>query len=235
MSIGPEQFLLSKEQVLKAEQRIDAAHPVIVALAAHEPRITEINEKLKGITSNTNQQRYVAENFGFLLDDVQQINGFPLGPLDLVAIWSKAGEIFDSNYEHYALARIVATAYAVQGTSNPAWNSFPRQEIETHSLPAELVEDKEGLLHVKKRLDEIGDSINELEYYSSGVRGKFATTMAVELAKRINSGDTEAKNELDALLAYNKEHSSLILGRIGENFGNALIGVYMRIEAALSK
>lgn len=230
--MNPERSVLTQDQVARAENRIGITHPVIDILEVHASRIAQINEGLRQFENNQDQQRYISEQMGFFADAVENGRSFSLEPLDLVAVWSKAMEVFDNRYGRYALARIVILSYATQSLANPVWRGLPRHYLKTGELSEEAVKDGDGLLYVKSRLDDISRSDNELDFYASGTR-ESAMKLAFKLAGLAQNGNTEAAQQLEQLKAYHNEHVTPVLREIKENFGNSLPLIYMQIDAAL--
>lgn len=231
MGPGLERSPLTQVQIARAETRVDFSHPVIVVLEAHGPQITRLNEGWK-LFPDADQRGYIYSHMDFIANAVEDSGEFSLEPLDLVAVWSKAMEVFDSRYERYALARIVAVSYAIQGVENPAWRRSPRHFIENVQLPREALADRVGLQHVKSRLQEVVQSRNELIFYIHGTRGN-AMQLGIELAKRVKEGDAEAELQLNEFRAYNAEHATPVLREIAENFSNSMPVINNSIEAAL--
>lgn len=235
--MSPEMSLITRDQVSQAEQRVGYSHPIIAVLDRHLPQITQLHEGFSSISGNQEQQEYIRQNYGFLADAVVEAGSFTLQPLEMVAVWSRAMEIFPSNlYHRYALARIITSAYAIQGLeATPAWKSFPRHFFETNNIPDELVEDRLELEHLKWRISDIGRSIDELDFYSYGTR-EDAMEVAFKLGKRANQeGDVEAQEQLDKLISYQKEHKTPVLGAIHENWGIGLSSTYRVVQAAIEK
>ena len=197
----------------------------------HLPTITHLTQTYSQITNNQEQQRYIGEHYGFFADALVEAGPYTMEPTDIIAIWSRAREVF-SGYHRYALAGMVASAYAIQGLDNPDWKRFPRHYLGTSELPSEVVGDKEGLGHVMGRLDEIGESLDELNVYVYGTK-ESGMEMGAKLGARMRDGDTEAEAELNKLIAMQKERQTPILGEIHENFGNGFTPLYFPIRVAL--
>jgi len=234
MSPGLERSPITQVQVARAESRVGLNHPVIAVLDAHGPQITRLNEGWKLFPdANSDQQRYIYSHMDFIANAIEDAGEFSLEPLDLVAVWSKAMEVFDSRYETYALARIVAVSYAIQGVENPAWKRSPRHFIKNADLPGEALADRVGLQHVKSRLQEIENSRDELIFYVHGTR-ESAMQLGFQLAKRVKEGDAEAEIQLSELRAYQAEHVTPVLSEIAENFSNSMPVINNSIQAALA-
>ena len=225
-----EQSSLTKEQIERATKREGVQHPVVSVLEYHEPRIAQ----LKGystLTSNQEQQDYIRKNYGFLGDALEEAGGFSLGPLDLVAVWSKALEIWsDNRYPRYRLAGMLATAYGIQG--RPDLKGLVRHYLETSKLLERIVRDKSGLILVRNRLDDIHTSLDELEFYVSGVKGS-SMELAFQLAGKARDGDEEARKQLNQLIARDKEYLTPVLKELHENFGNGMVPFGLTINSAI--
>jgi len=227
--MGPERSVLTQEQVAQAEKRIGITHPVISTLRAQRPRILELNEERFKLSNAQEDNAFVANNFGFLADAIEAVGDFSLEPLDIVAIWGEADEM---RIHGYALVMMVSSTYAIQGLENPVWKGLPRHLLETGTLPEEGRSNQSDLLHIKTRLQQVGESVDELGLYMYG--GKDPMVLAIELARRIKEGDEDAKREHEELTAYQAEHKTPILGKIRENFGNKLSYLATEVEMALS-
>lgn len=219
-----EQSPITKQDIQKAEQRVGISHPILDVIKMHLPRLQELHEQCALIPDNQDQQAYIRANYGFLADAVVEAGDYSLEPLELVAIWSQVGEIFDTerpgdSYHKYAIAGIVATAYAIRELENPAFQNLPRYVLERDELPDEITSDLESMRHVRSRLDMVDGNIEDLDFYINGTR-KPGVEIAFNLAKKADAGDLDAKKQLDELLARSKERSTPTLQSIHENFGN---------------
>ncbi len=223
--------LLTPEQVALAEKRIGFNHPVIGVIDRNRPQFAWHNQAYSGIKDTQEQQRYIAGHYGFLADDLVAAGQFTLDPLDVIAIWSRAMEVF-SGYHRYALAKMVGSSFAIQGLKNPDWKKFPRHLLETHELPSEVVSDKSGLLHVRSRLEQVSESLKGLEFYVFGTREP-SMTRAFNLAKKESEGDKEAKKQLKELIAREARYSTPVIREIHENFGNGFTPLYFSVNGAL--
>lgn len=228
-----ERPILTAEQVATAENRRGVIHPVLAVIDHHLPTIARLHEGYAQITNNQEQQRFVSANYGFFADALVETGPYSLEPSELIVIWSRAREVF-SGYHRYSLAGMVSSAYAIQGAKNPEWRKFPRHYLETHELPEGVARDKSGLLHVQSRLDQVGESLEDISFYVYGTR-KSAMSHAFQLAKRESEGDEEAKKELESLIAHEKAHKTPTLGELHENFGNGYVPLYFPIRDALEE
>lgn len=231
MSAEMPQF--TEEQVAQAERRESFSHPVLTVIEEHLPQIIQLNKGYSSIpiVDTQEQQRYIKEHYGFLADALVDVNLYTLRPLEIVAIWSRAVEVF-SGYHRYALAGMVAAAYAIQEVESPSWRKFPKHYLETAKLPAEVLTDHSGLTQVIGRLDQIGVSLDKLDFYVYGTREP-AMELAFELAGRIRNGDAQAQAELDRLIAHQRKYSTPVLKEIHENWGNGYIPLYFPLRNAL--
>lgn len=228
-----ERPMLTPEQYARAERRDGINHPVIAVLDQHLPTITRLEQDYSAIANNQEQFRYIAQNYGFLADAIVETGPYTLQPEDLIAIWSRAREVFSqSRYQRYALAGMVSSAYAIQGLENLEWRKFPRHYLETGELPEGVVKDRDGLLHVGTRLDEIGDSLDELNRYVFGTK-ESGMILAANLAKRSRDGDPDAARQLEELIALEKTRQTPLLRDIHEQFGNGYVPLRFPIEDVL--
>ena len=225
-----EQSTLTKEQVERATRREGIQHPAITVLEYHSPRISQLRG-YSAIKDNQEQQHYISRNYGFIGDALEEAGDFSLLPLDLVAIWSKAMEVWpDNRYPRYRFAGMLAAAYGIQRRSD--LKGLGRFYLETARLPDGLVRDKSGLVHISTRLDHIFAGLGELEFYVSGVKGS-SMELAFQLAGKARDGDEEARKQLDQLIARDKEYSTPVLKELHENFGNGAVPLVMTIHSAL--
>lgn len=222
---------LTPEKVALAEKRVGLTHPVIDVLDKNLPILTQLNKRYEGIKDNQEAQRYVREHYSFLADDLVAAGEFPLDPLDIIAIWSRAFTDLPY-YQRHAFAGMVSSAYAIQGLDNPHWKKYPRHYSETYEIPQEVIDDKSGLMHVRERLDQIGVNIKEIDFYIYGVRGS-AMQLAGELTRKEMAGDLDAKKRLEDLIAHQNTHMTPVLGEIHENFGNGYVPLYFVLNPAL--
>lgn len=230
-----ERPILTPEQYARAERREGIHHPVVAVIDQHLPAITQIEQGYSAITVNQDRFIYINQNYGFLADALVEAGSYTLDPEDLITIWSRAREVFSqSRYQRYALAGMVASAYAIQGVENLEWTKFPRHYLETSELPEGVTRDRSGLLHVSRRLDEIGDSLDELNRYVFGTK-ESGMTLAANLAKRSRDGDPDADRQLEELFALEKARQTPLLGDIHENFGNGYVPLRFPIEDALKQ
>ncbi|MEX1052707.1 MAG: hypothetical protein WEC80_02570 [Patescibacteria group bacterium] len=218
--MAPERNPLTPEAVSLAESRVGVIHPVISVIDNNLPTILKLTEGYNLITDNQEQQRYIAEHYGFFADSIIEALPFTLEPTDLISIWSRAIEVF-SGYHRYALVGMISSAYAIQGLENPEWKKLPRHLLEIGELPNEILHDSFGLLHVRKKVKEITESLDELDFYVYGMKGS-TLEYAVQLAKREKEGDTTARVKLDRLTTHEKKSTTPTLREIHENFGNGL-------------
>ena len=167
-----ERPILTPDTVSQAETRRDVTHRIVAVLDQQAPRLAQLQEDYGQIANNQEEQCFISENYGFLADALVDAGSFSLQAEDLISIWSCAMDMFGTHgrYQRYALARMVSTAYAVQGVANPEWKTFPRSFAERAGLPDALITDREGLTHVQERLHDIGEAIDDINFYTYGTR-----------------------------------------------------------------
>lgn len=221
----------TKKQVAQAERREDFSHVVLTVIDKYHPQITQLAQDYSLLVDNQVQQEHIRQHYGFFADALVAAVAYTLQPLEIVAIWSRAIEVF-SGYHRYALAGMIASAYAIQGVEHPDWRRFPRHYLETSQLPAAVLRDQSGLTHVMGRLNQIGESLDALDFYVYGTR-ESAMEVAAALGARINDGDVNARIELDKLVARQKEYSTPVLREIHENWGNGYTPLYFPVRDAL--
>lgn len=233
-----EQSTFTPEQIARAERREGFNHPVLSVIEQNLPAITQLNKRYFSLTDNQEQQKYIKEHLGFLADAFVNVGPYSMKPLDIVAIWSRVIEIGENVsplfYHRYRLVEMISSAYAVQGATNKEWRKFPRSCLEAHKLPPGVLQDKAGLLYVKEKLNEIHESLKELDFYTYGTRDD-PMGMVAKLAIKSRDGDKEAEKELNRLIAFEKTHETPVLGEIHENFANGLLSPYFLIEKILKE
>lgn len=225
-----EQTVLTMEEVERAERREGIDHPVLQVFEDNLATIAMLDEIYRNISDNSARQKFVRENFGFLAVAFVKLPAFTLEPLELLAIWSRAVELFHV-YMRYELAAVLSAAYAIQGLANPGWKKFPRTYLETGNLPAEVLEDRDGLLQVKAKLQELKKGREVIDIYVFGIENPMEKS--VELAKRARDGDKEADKEFDLLIERQKSRQTKAISELGENFGQGLI--WHALRDALSR
>ncbi|MDD5415978.1 MAG: hypothetical protein PHE48_03195 [Candidatus Daviesbacteria bacterium] len=223
---------LTKEQVAQAESRIGITHPVLTVIENHLPTLIQLSNDYPKTSDNQGQSQYIREHYGFLADAFVEAGPYTLEPLDLIAIWSRVTRGVFPLYARYRLAGMVSSIYAIQGVENPEWRKFPRHYLETGELPECVTRDRGGLLYVQSRLRQIGESLEDIDFYIYGTREP-AMSYAFQLAKREAEGDEEAKKKLEALILHEKTHTTPILSELLENFGNGYVSLYWPIEKTL--
>lgn len=233
-----ERPILTEGMVWRAETA-GVHHPVIDVLNQHSPRILQLNQQFAGILDNQEQQRWIRRHYGFLADAVVAAGPFTVRADELIAIWARAREVFSvnhrySNYHGYALGEIVANAYAVQGTENPDWQTFPRHYLETRRLPKGVAEDIQGLGRVLARYSDLHDALDDINVYVYGSK-KSGIELGAGLGRRLRAGDPDAERELDEMAARQKKYSTPDITALTENFGNAVPPIRMMIDEFVEK
>lgn len=202
---------LTKEQVALAERREGVSHPVLNLL-----------EKLK---------TEIAEGtLGSLADELEELDSFSLEPLELVAIWSKVGEVGIS--QRYAFAGMLTLAYALSKEIKTDWKGATRFYLENGKLPQTIAKDVDALKAIESGLGDIDENLGVLEFYRSGTSD--AVSLASELARRVISGDREAFLRLQELRDRQKEYQTPVVSQLRENFGNGMLGLRLALSAASS-
>lgn len=225
-----ERPVLTKEQVTEAESRVGFSHPVLTVIESHRSKLVQLSEAYPKTTPD-GQHQYIRENYGFLADALVEAGPYTIEPLDLIAIWSLATTGLFPNYARYRLAEMVSGAYAIQGTENPEWRKFPRYTLEINELPEGVKRDKNELIYVQNRLDQVYANLDEIQFYIYGSRESSMHHVFI-LAKRSAEGDEAAKKELDALTLNEQMHKTPVLNELMENFGPAR-RLNLLIDAAL--
>ena len=210
------EYTLTKEQVDRASRRDGIAHPVIAVLEANEPQLAQLNTEYFALGNDVQgKQAYANSHYGFLADAIEDASEYSVGPLDLIAIWSKAMEVFPdgSPYQRYRLAGMIANTYSIQG--KPELKGIPRYYLENKGqLPHALASDKEAMTYVISRLTDVDRSHKEILNYINGTYDS-----VVDLAKRDLAGDAKAREQLQRLEDHRTQHSSELLEELYENLG----------------
>lgn len=158
-----ERFVLTPESVAIAESEQGISHPVIAVLDSLSPQIVQFNAECSKL-SYEDEQRYVSKHGGFLADAIEDLDNFPLEPLDIIAVCSKESATLTER--SYAFPLILSLAYAIQGVPNPTdWKRSPRYFLENGRLPQPTLGNRAGLLHVQERLGELSANLREIRLY----------------------------------------------------------------------
>jgi hypothetical protein len=223
---GPE---FTRDDVLRAESRVGAIHPVLTVLDREAPRISAVTQAAIALPDNQDASQYVRRNSAFLLDAIEDAAPFTLNPLELVAIWSRNGEF---RRHRYLMATALSITYAIQDVPTPElWRRLPRRYIED-GLPSEVTTDHAGLIHVKERLEEVNANLDVLELVVYGT-SEPTIELGSKLAKRMRDGDPEAEQEYQRLQALINERKIPLLNDLSEAFGNGMTPVRLDIADAL--
>lgn len=223
---GPE---FTKDDILGAESRVGVTHPVLTILDREAFRISAVTQAAIALPDNQDASQYVRKNSNFLVDAIEDAAPFTLNPLELVAIWSRNGEF---RRHRYLMATALSISWAIQGVSKPEiWKRFPRRYIED-GLPSEVTTDRDGLTHVKARLEEISTNLDALELVTYGT-SEPTMELGLKLAERMRDGDPKAEQEYRSLQALISERKIPLLNDLSEAFGNGMMPVKLDIEDAL--
>lgn len=220
---------LTEERVINAEKRIGFSHPVLDVINQHIPELTELNENVASLKSQKDQTSYIEEHYGFLADSLVKAGPYTLNPEDIIAIWSRAKEVFSTVYQKYALARMISYAYVIQGLNIADWKVFPRLFFEKGEFPEPFEHDSAALIHIKKKLGEIDGSLRDIHLFldSSG----YSISDLISLEFQSEKGDTDAKKKLEEIKSQRAKviREDPLLEEIGENFGNALVPLRLSV------
>lgn len=227
-----ERLQLTRDQVVQAETRTGAPHPVVAVIDSYIPRIQLWNATCNALGNANKIDQYIKYHFCSLADAFVKAGPYTLNPVDIIQIWSKIEEI--TPYGHYTFAEMISAAYAIQGLDNPAWKRFPRYYVEhiESKLPKELVHDETGLTHVRQRLAQVAESISAIESFENSDHGAMSRE-ANEIARKTKSPKTLVEREVIEFARLRKKRSYLdLLHHIGERFGNGLDPLISTIEDA---
>lgn len=121
-----------------------------------------IRHPLVGVLQQNAPRTHSLASMGFLIPAIDSAGDFSLGPLDIVAVWSKAMELFPSVYQRYRFAHMIVDTYVTKGIGKPQWREFPRRYFETKEFPEDLGQDRGGLLFIKDKLWNLVESLRAL-------------------------------------------------------------------------
>lgn len=151
---------LQRADILRVAQGEPYKHPVVDFLNRERSRLDhQTLTCARWENKPVLIERYVMENSGFMADGIEAIKTFTLEPLDLVAIWSI---VQTYKYHRYYLATVVPASYAIQGRTNSIWDSFPKQYTQSGEIPAQVLEDHEGLVAVHRRLARVKTNLSKV-------------------------------------------------------------------------
>lgn len=199
---------LTLESIQRAERGEGVTRTVIDLLDSFEPQIVQLNQEYFRLTNGEEQQKYIQENFGFLADALESTEDFTLKPLDLIGIWSKATKVCNgpeshSYYQRVGIAGMICSAYSTKGMQNQEkWKGFARYVLENLDLPERILDDREGLLYVKGRLDEVVESRSKIISFVNDT--KYRTSLLDEVNENFGNGMGEVKGYVDIQLHYYK-------------------------------
>ncbi|GEM_PF-4640971 len=204
--------ILTREDVQRAERREGyEQHPTVRFLhdyacmdRTYEFIETDQIEKIK------------IDRFRTLGSLTEQAMPFDLGPLELVAIWSKLEEVpRDFDNFRYSFAGALVVAYSVYEMDSLKGTTGIYCETRMPNLSPDQAR------HIDGRLEHIRQSHDQISSYVSGA-DKDHMTLAIELAKRSRDGDPTADQEFEQLKARVAEYQTPLLAALGENLGNGM-------------
>lgn len=204
---------LTKENIegakQRAKQRPRLSHPVVQAMHGD----FEFKAMLR-VGKQANPRRavkYAEQKFAEMVDRIQDVRDFTLGPLDIVGIWACTEEA--SKEQQIALARFITARHAVSTKEAPTghWRiSVPRQFMMEGTLMPEVAHDLPALEYVLRRVTVAFESCKQIEAYLYGPGGpnQYEILMA-----RANLGGRRAATELNNLVdGYNKRSNPTLEG-----------------------
>lgn len=220
--------VLTASGIEKATRREEISHPVLNILEQNSDELKRIGGVYTGINDAAKRQRFLVRNYTPIANALERLDEFSLTPLELIAIWSKTTEV---DCQGYAFAGILASTYATRGIPGPEWKTFPSYYFKHEKLPPRTVANTQYLNFVVNGLRFIDNSLQAIDTYCYGT--KDGPDLLVSLGKKIASGDEEAKRQYLELAAYKKAHSTPLLDRIGENFGNGMLPLTLSLSQAI--
>jgi hypothetical protein len=157
--------MITREEVERSKRIEEITHPVLSVLEYNEPKIMELQKGYTSIRDQNECQIYIDKNFGFLAEALEEAEGFPVDPLSLISIWSKATKIFD-RYHRYRLASMISTAYAVHNKND--MKGLSRYSLENKKFPEHIEKDVDSLRAIKSSLQDIKLSKDQIDSYFNG-------------------------------------------------------------------
>ena len=156
---------LTGTQIVLAKKR-EVGHPIIDVLHRREVVIKQFSQVLGRMSDQDpqGQQEFIRTTHGFLADDIKELPDYPLGSVEMVAIWSDALGSFTNLYQRYGLARVISVDFARR--FHPRANGhMARYFLENDDYPAIVYQDNElsGLLLLK--FGEINVHIDDLNLW----------------------------------------------------------------------
>jgi hypothetical protein len=139
--------------------------------------------------STEDSKDFSQENYGFLGDAIEEAGDYDLGPLDLIAVWSKACDYWPrgmtSGFSKYDFTAIISAAYAIQGM--PELRGFSRTYLETFDIPEELKTNEPALMHISERLKHVRRSFQEVRNFYSASEGELNLVLS-EMIENYSNG-----------------------------------------------
>lgn len=205
---------LTREQVEAAMH--DTSHPIVQVMLSMPDYFQKFREGYEKVEGNEAVWSFITENFSPLIQRLNQLQGFSMGPLDMISIWSrKLADFGESNYCGYKLAGTLGAVYGTRQTDQK-WRDNVEKIILGGKVPEDLAIDRQSYLQFAKRLKEMAKGIAEIDFYRHGTREPIP-----ELVKAsMNKHDTGARRRLDRLDSWSSEHDSPLLAGLHENFAN---------------
>lgn len=208
-----------------AKQRPSLSHPVVQAM--HGDYEFKAMLSVREQVNPRRAVKYAEQRFAEMIDRIQGVRDFTLGPLDIVSIWACTEEA--SKGQQIALARFITARHAVSTEESPIghWRtSVPLHFMKEGTLLPEVAHDLPGLEYVLGRITVAFESCKQIEAYLYGPGGSNQYGI---LMVGSDLGDRRAITKLDNLLdGYYKRSNPTLEGVLNVfepeivRFGNAV-------------
>ena len=202
--------LLLEQDVERALRRENIKHPLLGVLDHYDSQLVSFAQEYRQL-GRVEGELYTKRNFGFFVDAVEGAGDFNLGPLELIAVWSRINEL---NLPPYKTTGAVAFAYAtIPLTHRKGAN---RYLLEKSTFPDDLFSLQKEFTLCNARWQTISDNLREIEYFRYGMRKTF-----LELLEGMG---TEEGNALlrQAADCENRSPLRCTLRELRENFFNGM-------------
>jgi len=210
-------ILFTKEQFEAAKK--DRRHVAILAL-------DNLGEKywrdfMATLDSEKTGYRLIGEAFVQFADAIEG-KPFSLNPLDIVSIWTRAGELFGRRAApKYNLATSLTFVYGTLPIASQNWKNMFRiyqkeGSIFTYLQRLKRDESKNYRLY-KGRIEDILRSLDELKFFCNGTRED-----VLDLFRKSICGDRKAKEIAEEVTRRQKEPDGEFICEIVENWGNGI-------------
>ncbi|MFH1500978.1 MAG: hypothetical protein ABIE22_03470 [archaeon] len=211
--------------------RIEAAkkyqgHPVVKEFRRMRNYLCAAEEAYDILEEEELKERVIEATGMVIAENLKSVEISNMGEEDIISIWSwvcnESSGIVPAL--RHRLSSIIPAVYAIRGMEYSDWGFVPIQVAQTNTLPEECLQDTVNACRFYSKLQEVYQSIDEIEFYTKGIRGGF-TALGDLTKKAYREDDKEALAEIGRLEQWSSEHEDDLLGTIEENFNNGLGGL----------